>query len=168
MWDTLYEGVDIILTLKKNFISPGFVGRLRQNLAWSTPSDQTKASWKKRWIAMVLNGKKTGGFTHLPWTSIFFKKSCLWRTKINLLFTEKLTVEWLVISWTYHQDTCGPNWLVWWNGFRDLHVHRLNYANRDKEGTWKTRYFRPFFDAPIDTCDHKSGQVHALDSYQRV
>ena len=44
MWDTLYAGVDIILTLKKIFISPGFVGRLRQNLAWSTPSDQTKAS----------------------------------------------------------------------------------------------------------------------------
>ena len=25
-----------------------------------------------------------------------------------------------------------------------------------------------FFDAPIDTCDHKSSQFHALDSYQRV
>ena len=44
MWDTLYEGVDIILTLEKNFISPDFVGRLPQNLAWSTSSDRTKAS----------------------------------------------------------------------------------------------------------------------------
>ena len=47
MWDTLYEGVDIILTLKKNFISPDFVGRLRRNLAWTTSNDQTKVSWKK-------------------------------------------------------------------------------------------------------------------------
>ena len=44
MWDTLYKGVDIILTLKKKFISPDFLGLLRQNLAWSTSSDRTKAS----------------------------------------------------------------------------------------------------------------------------
>ena len=48
MWDTLYEGVDIILTLKKKFISPDFVGQLQRNLAWTTSNDRTKALWKKK------------------------------------------------------------------------------------------------------------------------
>ena len=63
MWDTLYKGVDIILTLKKNFISPDFVGRLRRNLAWTTSHDRTKASWKKKMNCLDFRRQKTGGFT---------------------------------------------------------------------------------------------------------
>ena len=95
MWDTLYEGVDIILTLEKNFISPDFVGRLPQNLAWSTSNDRTKASWKKKWIAMVLDGEKQVALHSCHEPRFFSKKSRPWRTKINLFFSEKLAAEWL-------------------------------------------------------------------------
>ena len=45
----------------------------------------------------------------------------------------------------------------------DLIVQIGTRKGHEKQGT-----LDPFLDAPIDTCDHKSGQVHALDSYQRV
>ena len=93
MWDTLYEGVDIILTLKKNFISPDFVGRLRRNLAWTTSNDRTKASWKKKWIALILDGKKQVALHSCHETRFLKKKSRLWLSKINLLFTEKLAAQ---------------------------------------------------------------------------
>ena len=75
MWDTLYERVDIILTLEKNFISPDFVGRLPQNLAWSTSSDRTKASWKKKMNCHGFWWRKTGGFTQLSVNLDFFLKN---------------------------------------------------------------------------------------------